>query len=189
MASTEPLHEQLEPNLKGGPRSSTPFADLCMLRAKIPKMSKQVFNDIFPSDNTITAVQKSHGVHKIYMSEVAAWVVNATHWFSLLKQPMMIVIWCHNWEDASKFQYLMQILQGVAYSKIVLPSGDSKAECKGRTYCPTTWNYSYQWQYASQYADQLREAKASSLVCKECALLVRIQLSNKSPVRLSSLIN
>ena len=24
---------------------------------------------------------------------------------------MMIVIWCHNWEDASKFQYLMQILQ------------------------------------------------------------------------------
>ena len=45
------------------------------------------------------------------MSEVAAWVLNATHWFSLLKQPMMIVIWCRDWSDASKFQYLMQILQ------------------------------------------------------------------------------
>ena len=41
-----PLHEQLEPNLKGGPRSSTTFEDLCMLRAKIPKLSKQVFNEI-----------------------------------------------------------------------------------------------------------------------------------------------
>ena len=29
----------------------------------------------------------------------------------LLKQPMMIVIWCRDWSDASKFQYLMQILQ------------------------------------------------------------------------------
>ena len=247
-----------------------------MLRAKIPKLSKEIFNDIFPSDNTITAVQKSHGVHKIYMSEVAAWVLNATHWFSLLKQPMMVIVWCHNWEDASKFQYLMQILQvqfhdyvpryqifmfddskiyksiqqwqepttvwdgqpvlgfmaetflddlqvigfkdfnpmwtfpttsvnqcwepmtfgmapwhlsenvdkqkskealqsqspiaafkacnmiqalGIAYSKIVLPSSDSKGESKGRTYCPTTWNTSYQWQYASQYADQLRQGR------------------------------
>ena len=31
---------------------------------------------------------------------------------------------------------------GIAYSKIVLPSGDSKGESKNRTYCPTTWNYS-----------------------------------------------
>ena len=108
---SRPLYEQLEPNLKGGPRSSTPFADLCMLRAKIPKISKDVFNAIFPSDNTITAVQKSHCVHKIYISEVAAWVLNATHWFSLLKQPMMVSVWCRDWEDASKFQYLMQILQ------------------------------------------------------------------------------
>ena len=102
-----PLYEQLEPNLKGGPRSPTTFADLCMLRAKIPKLSKEVFNAIFPSDNTITAVQKSHGVHKIYMSEVAAWVLNATHWFSLLKQPMMVIVWCRDWEDASKFQYIL----------------------------------------------------------------------------------
>ena len=107
---SRPLYEQLEPNLKGGPRSSTTFADLCMLRAKIPKLSK-IFNAILPSDNNITAMQKSHGVHKIHMSEVAAWVLSATHWFSLLKQPMMVTVWCHNWEDASKLQYLMQILQ------------------------------------------------------------------------------
>ena len=108
---SRPLYEQLEPNLKGGPRSSRTFADLCMLRAKIPKLTKELFDGLFPSDNTITAVQKSHGVHKIHMSEVAAWVLNATHWFSLLQQPMMVIVWCHNWEDASKFQYLMQILQ------------------------------------------------------------------------------
>ena len=50
-------------------------------------------------------------MHDVKMREVAAWVLNATHWFSLLKQPMMIVIWCQDWSDASKFQYLMQILQ------------------------------------------------------------------------------
>ena len=212
---------------------------------------------------------------------------------------MMIVIWCHNWEDASKFQYLMQILQahygdyvpryqilmfddskiygpclqwqepttiwdgapvmgfmaetflddlstigfkdfnpmwtfpttsvnqcwdaltfgmspwhvgrdddlnqsrakdalqsqsaiaafkatnmlqalGIAYSKIVLPSADSKDAEKKRTYCPTTWTHCYQWEYASTYADQLRQAGASPLLCKETTLLVRIQLSNKS---------
>ena len=70
---------------------------------------------------------------------------------------------------------------GIAYSKIVLPSGDSKGESKGRTYCPTTWNYSYQWQYTAEYADQLRrESRASALLCKECTLLVRIQLSKKN---------
>ena len=52
------------------------------------------------------------------MSEAATWVLNATHWFNLLRQPMMVIIWCHNWEDASKFQYLMQILQ-VQYNDYV----------------------------------------------------------------------
>ena len=46
---------------------------------------------------------------------------------------------------------------------------------------PTTWNYSYQWQYASEYADLLRrDSGASSLLCKERTLLVRVQLSKKS---------
>ena len=56
-------------------------------------------------------VQKSHGVHRVNMSEVAAWVLSANHWYVLLKQPMMVVIWCRDWEDASRFQDLMQILQ------------------------------------------------------------------------------
>ena len=72
---------------------------------------------------------------------------------------------------------------GIAYSKIVLPSGDSKGESKGRTYCPTTWTHCYQWPYASQCADLLRKAKASALLCKECTLLVRIQMSNKNANR------
>ena len=106
-----PLHEQLEPNLKGGPRSTTTPAELRMLRAQIPELPKHLFDGLFPAHNIITAVQKNHGVHKIHMSEVATWVLNATHWFSILDQPMMVIVWCHNWEDASKFQYLMQILQ------------------------------------------------------------------------------
>ena len=70
---------------------------------------------------------------------------------------------------------------GIAYSKIVLPSSDSKGEAKQRTYCPTTWTHCYQWTYAAQYADLLRQADASPLLCKECTLLARIQLSRKSP--------
>ena len=69
---------------------------------------------------------------------------------------------------------------GIAYSKIVLPSGDSKGEAKKRTYCPTTWTHCYQWEYAAQYADQLKQADASPLLCKETTLLIRIQLSKKS---------
>ena len=292
-----PLEEQLEPNLTGGPDPSKSFDDLCLLRKQIPRLDNRHFNQIYPSDNVIRVVQKTHGVHEVKMREVAAWVLNATHWFSLLKQPMMIVIWCRDWSDASKFQYLMQILQGqfqdcvlkyhifvdqednvdkliqywqepttlwhgqpvlgfmaetylddlqtvgfkvfnpmwsfpttsvnqnwepmtfgvapwhlfldaeeseskealqsqspiaafkacnvtqtigIAYSKIVFPSFDSKGESKSRTYCPTTWNNSYTWQYAAEYADQLRRvSRASALLCEECTLLVRIQLSSK----------
>ena len=42
---------------------------------------------------------------------------------------------------------------GIAYSKIVLPNGDSKSESKNRTYCPTAWNNSYTWQYATDYVN------------------------------------
>ena len=68
---TRPLHEQLQPNLKGGPRKSTSFDDLCMPRSRIPRL---------------------------FLGQ-------------LLKQPLMVVIWCRDLEDASRFQYLMQILQ------------------------------------------------------------------------------
>ena len=37
-----PLEEQLEPNLKGGPRESTSFDDLCMLRKQIPKLAMRL---------------------------------------------------------------------------------------------------------------------------------------------------
>ena len=106
-----PLEEQLAPNFTGGPRETTSFDDLCMLRRQIPKMDKRSFDQIYPNDNIIRVVQKTHGVHEVHMREVAAWVLTGTHWFSLLKQPMMIVIWCRDWSDAAKFQYLMQILQ------------------------------------------------------------------------------
>ena len=80
---------------------------------------------------------------------------------------------------AFKATNMLQAL-GIAYSKIILPSGDSKGAEKKRTYCPTTWTHCYQWEYAAKYADQLSQAGASPLLCKETTLLVRIQLSNKS---------
>ena len=108
---SRPLWEQLAPILKGGPDPTKSQADLRACRARVPELTNQLFEGIFPADNVITAVQKNHGVHKIHMREAAAWVLNGTHWFSVLQQPMMVIVWCHDWEDASKFQYLMQILQ------------------------------------------------------------------------------
>ena len=69
---------------------------------------------------------------------------------------------------------------GIVHSRIVLPSSDVKGETKGKTYCPTTWNHAYQWEYAAKYADLLRQAGASSFLCQECILSVVAQLSNKS---------
>ena len=79
------LEEQLEPNLKGGPRESTSFDDLCMLRKQIPKMDNRTFDQIYPNDNVIRVVQKTHGVHEVKMREVATWVLNGTHWFSFFE--------------------------------------------------------------------------------------------------------
>ena len=93
---SHPLWEQLAPVLKGRPSPSKTFDELCALRAQVPDLTNHQLEGIFPADNVITAVQKSHGVHKIYMREVAAWVLNGTHWFNLLKQPMMIIIWCRD---------------------------------------------------------------------------------------------
>ena len=69
---------ELEPNLKGGPRESTSFDDLCMLRKQIPKMDNRTFHQIYPNDNVIRVVQKTHGVHEVKMREVATWVLNGT---------------------------------------------------------------------------------------------------------------
>ena len=298
-----PLWEQLATVLKGGPSPSWSQAELRALRAKVPELTKVQFEDLFPADNVITAT-KNHAVHKIHMSEPAAWVLNATHWFSLLDQPMMIVIWCHNWEDASKFQYLMQILQaqygdyvpryqilmlddskiygpclqwqepstiwegtpvmgfmaetflddlscisfkdfnpmwtypttavyqcwdaltfgmppwhiapnnehtarlakdalqsqspiaafkstnmlqalGIAHSKVILPSGDSKGAEKKRTYCPTTWSHCYTWEYAAQYADQLRQAKCKSIVVQGDDTSSSYSIKQQEPVSCS----
>ena len=98
------ISSELEPNFKGGPRESTSFEDLCVLRRQIPKMDDHGFNQIYPKDNIICVVQKTMGRYYIHMRETAAWVLNGTHWFSLLKQPVMIVIWCRDRSDASKFQ-------------------------------------------------------------------------------------
>ena len=61
-----------------------------MLRRNIPKMNDDTFQQIYPCDNIICVTQ--HQAH----SHAAS---------------MMIVIWRRDWNDASKFQYLMQILQ------------------------------------------------------------------------------
>ena len=82
-----------------------------MLRSNIPKINDDTFQQIYPSENIICVLQKTGGRHFVHMRVSPEWVINGTHWFSILKQPMMIVIWCRDWDEASKFQYLMQILQ------------------------------------------------------------------------------
>ena len=82
-----------------------------MLRSNIPKINEDTFQQIYPSDNIMCVTQKTGGRHFVHMREAATWVINGTHWFSILKQLMMVVIWCRDWDEVSKFQYLMQILQ------------------------------------------------------------------------------
>ena len=97
-----------------GPDPKKSEKELRALRNQDPKLDEKHFKDIFPEDDqsTICVVQKSHARHYIHLQEAATWILNATHWFfNTLQHPMMIVIWCRDWEDASKLQYLMQILQ------------------------------------------------------------------------------
>ena len=66
-------------------------------------------------------------------------------------------------------------------ARLCCPVATPRVNPRTGHYCPTTWNKSYVWQYAAEYADQLRnESCASGLLCKECTLLVRIQLSKKN---------
>ena len=64
-----------------------------------------------------------------------------------------------------KSRNVLQAL-GIIYSRVILPSSDSKGEKKEESYCPTTWNYAYTFQYAPGYADLLREAGAALFYVK-----------------------
>ena len=85
---SRPLKEQLEPNLTGVPDKTKTFEELCTPRSNLPKLDDHGFQQIYPSDNIICVTQKTGGRHFIHMREAAAWVINGTHWLSILKQPM-----------------------------------------------------------------------------------------------------
>ena len=100
------LKDQLEPQLSGGPDpKKKSFEELCVIRNRIPKMDDTGFQKIFPGQEQciLCVVQKNGSRHFIHLREAAAWIINAAHWFSVLQQPMMIVIWCRDWDEASKF--------------------------------------------------------------------------------------
>ena len=80
------------------------------------------------------------------------------------------------------FKAATVILQslGIISSRIILPSSDVKGEKKNKTYCPSTWNFAYQYHSPAEYADMLRDAGASSLLSHECVLSVIVQMSSKS---------
>ena len=65
-------------------------------------------------------------------------------------------------------------------SPIVLPSSDVKGEKKNKTYCPSTWNFAYQYHSPAEYSDMLRSEGADSLLRHECVLSVIVQMSNKN---------
>ena len=107
------FHDQLEPQFYGGPDPKTSKNDLRLLRNQVPKLDDKTFKDIFPGEDesVICVVKNNYSRRYVHLQEAATWILNATHWFNVLQQPMMIVIWCRDWNDASKFQYLLQILQ------------------------------------------------------------------------------
>ena len=108
-----PLHEQLEPQFFGGPDPKKSTDELHAIRRQIPKLTETRFKAISPREKqaTITVVGRNHSRHYVQLQKAATWILNAVQWFNVLQQPMMIVIWCQDWEDAANFQYLMQILQ------------------------------------------------------------------------------
>ena len=69
---------------------------------------------------------------------------------------------------------------GIIASRILLPSSDVQGEKRDRTYCPTTWNYAYEYETPAQHSDQLRANGAPSLLAHECVLAVMAQIPNKN---------
>ena len=111
---TKPLREQLWPQLKGHPTSGEPEADLKLLRKQVPVLTEEQLYKIFPNheQSTITVVNpKTHTRHYVDLKKAATWILNAVQWFNIFEQPMMIEIWKKDWQDAGKFQCLLQILQ------------------------------------------------------------------------------
>ena len=44
---------------------------------------------------------------------------------------------------------------GIIASRILLPSSDVQGEKRDRAYCPTTWNYAYEYDTPAKYSDLL----------------------------------
>ena len=61
--------------------------------------------------SNITVIEKTHAWHYVDLKEAATWIPNGVQWFNILEQLMMIAIWTRDWQDAAKFQDLLQILQ------------------------------------------------------------------------------
>ena len=70
-------------------------------------------------------------------------------------------------------------------ARLFFQAETSKGAEKKRTYCPTTWSHCYTWEYAAQYADQLRQAKASPLLCKEDDASSSYSIEQQEPVSCS----
>ena len=109
-----PPHDQLEPQLYGELKSKKLFDDLRAIRKKVPKISDDLWKAFFPSkehSKIIVLQPVTFARHYVNLQAVATWVLNGIQSFTVLEQPMMIAIWTKDWQDAAKFQYLMQILQ------------------------------------------------------------------------------
>ena len=54
---------------------------------------------------------KLNSRYPLHLKEAMTYILACTQWFSTLNQPKMIVVWTGNWPDASKFQYLFNIIE------------------------------------------------------------------------------
>ena len=84
------------------------------MRKKIPVLTEEVFYELFGSysASTIEVLNHKTGARRYFeLKDAAAWILTCTQCFNTLEQPMMIVVWTKDWPDATKFQYLLQILK------------------------------------------------------------------------------
>ena len=88
---------QLWPQLEGHPTNGKSESGLKLARKQVPGL-------------TTVVNRKTHARHYVDLKEAATWILNGVPWFSL-EQPTMIAIWIKDWQDAAKFQHLLQILQ------------------------------------------------------------------------------
>ena len=104
----------MKPRLWGQPDQRLTPSDLRVPRQSMPRSQEEDWID-FVRTNAASTIEvhdpKRNSRYFLDLKEAAAYILACPQWFNTLKQPMMIVIWVRTWEDAAKFQYMLNIIE------------------------------------------------------------------------------